>query len=291
MPDDSILILGIGALGTLFAARLASCGVDVTMLGAWPEGLAALRARGARLVGQTTGAAVRVTERAAELLSGCLAPEGLALTLQNGLGNCEILSGRLGPERTALGVTTVGASLPEPGVALPGGNGTVTLEAHPRLGPLESILRRAGFEVQTVADAAALTWGKLVVNAAINPLGALLRLPNGALLERPEARALMGELAREAAAVAHGLGITLPYPDPLRAAEEVARHTAPNRSSMLQDVLRGAPTEIEAINGAVMRLGEQVGVETPVNRLVCRLVRSLAGPDVVLPPQPTGMVR
>ena len=296
MKNESLLILGTGALGTLFAARLAAAGVEVSMLGAWPEGLAALREHGARLAGQIAGAPVRATDRpedcrgatqalvlvkawktvrAAEFLAGCLAPDGLALTLQNGLGNRESLSDRLGPERVALGVTTVGASLLEPGVAQPGGNGTVTLEAHPRLGPLEGMLRRAGFEVHMVADAAALLWGKLAVNAAINPLTALLRLSNGQLLENLEARALMGELARETAAVAQALGVSLPYPDPERAAEEVARKTGANRSSMLQDVLRGVPTEIDAINGAVVRLGEEAGVPTPVNRLVWRLINSL----------------
>jgi len=297
MTSDSLLILGTGALGTLFAARLAASGVEVTMLGAWPEGLEALRKHGARLSGQSAGAPVRATDRpedcrgatqalvlvkawktgrAAELLAVCLAPGGLALTLQNGLGNRESLAARLGEARVALGVTTVGASLLEPGVALPGGNGTITLESHPQLGLLEGMLRGAGFEVQTVEDAAGLVWGKLVVNAAINPVTALLRLSNGQLLKRPGARALMGELAGETAAVAAKLGVKLPFPDPRQAAEEVARRTAENRSSMLQDVLRGAPTEIEAINGAVVRLGEQAGVPTPVNRVVCGLIRSLA---------------
>ena len=296
MNDDSLLILGTGALGTLFAARLAAAGVKVTMLGAWPEGLAALRKNGARLAGQPAAAAVRVTDRpedcrgaglalvlvkawkteqAAEALQACLEADGLALTLQNGLGNRESLSARLGPQRVALGVTTVGASLQEPGVARRGGDGTVTLEAHPRLGPLEALLRRAGFEVQVVTDAAGLVWGKLVVNAAINPLTALLDRPNGALLERPQARALMGELARETAAVAYALGVQLPYADPEQAVEQIARQTAGNRSSMLQDVLRAAPTEVDAINGAIVRLGEQAGVPTPANRIVWQLVKSL----------------
>jgi hypothetical protein len=88
-------------------------------------------------------------------------------------------------------------------------------------------------------------WGKLVINAAINPLTALLGVPNGELLARPAARALMADLACEAAAVAAAQGIRLPYPDPVAAAEGVAQRTAANRSSMLQDVQRGAPTEID----------------------------------------------
>jgi 2-dehydropantoate 2-reductase len=173
-------------------------------------------------------------------------------------------------------VTTTGATLLEPGLVRLGGEGTVSLEAHPRLAPLEAMLRRAGFAVEVVEDAISLVWGKLVVNAAINPLTALLRVPNGELLERPEARRLMGELAGEAAAVALKLGVALPFTGPECAAEEVARKTAGNRSSMLQDVLRGAPTEIDAINGAVVHLGEEMGLPTPVNRLVWSLVKSLS---------------
>jgi 2-dehydropantoate 2-reductase len=85
----------------------------------------------------------------------------------------------------------------------------------------------------------------------------------------------MGEAAREAALVATMQGVTLPYPDPVDAVEEVARNTAANTSSMLQDVLRGTPTEIDAINGAIIRAGEALGVPTPVNRMLWRLVRSL----------------
>jgi len=297
MQADPILILGTGALATFFAARLSAAGADVTMLGAWPEGLAALRAKGARLAGETGAHPVRVTGdpaecrgaraalvlvkawqtgRAAAQLRDCLAEDGLALTLQNGLGNRETLAGSLGEARVGLGVTTCGATLLEPGLARAGGDGLISLERRPRLRPLEGMLRRSGFAVETVDDAASIVWGKLVVNAAINPLSALLRLSNGELLSRPPARNLMNELAGETAAVARALGIALPFEDPARAVEEVAGRTAGNRSSMLQDVLRGAPTEIDAINGAVVRLGEETGVPTPVNRVLVALIKSHA---------------
>lgn len=294
---DSILILGTGALATLFAARLSAAGVAVTLLGSWQEGLAALDGQGAHIEGAGTFPVRAVsdpadccpakyalvlvkawqTERAARQLSACLTADGLALTLQNGLGNEGILAEALGTERVAVGVTTLGAALLAPGLVRPGGEGTVSLEAHPRLAPLEGCLRRAGFDLQVVAPAQAesLVWGKLVVNAAINPLTALLRVENGRLLEIQSARALMGDLARETAEVARALGVALPFDGPERAAEEVAWRTAGNRSSMLQDVLRGAPTEVEAINGAVVRLGQGQGVAAPVNRVVCALVKAL----------------
>jgi 2-dehydropantoate 2-reductase len=216
------------------------------------------------------------TGRAANQLAGCLHSEGLALTLQNGLNNRQTLSDVLGIQRVALGVTTSGATLVEPGLVRPVGDEVVTLGVHSRLKPLAEMLRAAGFMVDTVADTSAMLWGKLAINAAINPLTALLRVPNGELLNRPTARNLMGITAREAAAVAVARGIRLPYPDPVVAVETIARRTAENYSSMLRDVMRGAPTEVDSINGAIVNAGEVTKVPTPVNRTLWQLVKALS---------------
>ena len=297
--NDVLLIVGTGALACLFAARLAAAGVQVTLLGTWREGLETLRAHGVRLLkadGSANAFPVRATdnpadcegsrlalvlvkswqtERAAAQLAGCLAPDGLALTLQNGLGNREKLAAVLGQSRVALGVTTTGATLLGPGQVRPGGEGTLSLGAHPRLEPLAALLEQAGLAVEIVPEADDLLWSKLVINAAINPLTALLRVPNGALLARPSARALMATAAREAAAVATALDRRLTYPDPITMAEAVARRTATNHSSMYQDVLRGAPTEIDAICGAIVTAGKDCGVPTPVNRTLWLLIEAL----------------
>ena len=293
-----ILIVGTGALATLFAARLSATRHPVTMLGSWENGLRALAESGARLVdandaehaypveatsnpADCSGARYALvlvkswqTERAARQLADCLAADGLAVTLQNGMGNREHLAGSLGLPRVALGVTTTGATLLGPGLARAGGEGVISVEAHPRLEALEAALRGAGFKVQVVNDADALVWGKLVINAAINPLTALLRVPNGELLHRPAAHLLMRVLAQEAAAVAMAQGIHLPFEDAARAAEDVARKTASNHSSMFQDMRRGAPTEIDAICGAITQTGEKLGVSTPVNRVCWQLTRA-----------------
>jgi len=145
----------------------------------------------------------------------------------------------------------------------------------PRTGEFTALLQEAGFEVLTTSNLDSLLWGKLVINAAINPLTAIFRIPNGALLERPDTRQKMIAAAREAAAVATTLGIRLPYTDPITTVEAVAGRTAANRSSMLQDVERGAPTEIDAINGAVVKAGKQVGVATPINLALWQLVKGL----------------
>ncbi len=194
----SLLLIGTGALASLFGARLASAGVDVTMLGSWPEGLAALRQHGVRLV-EADGAErtypVRAVAdpaecrgipyalvlvkawqaaRAAQQLAACLPANGLALTLQNGWGNRETLEQTLGPQRVALGITTLGATLLAPGVARAGGQGPVTLGSHPRIQPLAELLKAAGFDVHMAEDVAGLAWGKLVINAAIKPADRLV---------------------------------------------------------------------------------------------------------------------
>lgn len=283
-------------MACLFGARLSGH-TDVLLLGTWPEGVAAIQRDGIRLEagGLETRYRVRVTSdprdargalfalvlvkswqtaRTAGMLAECLSPDGVALTLQNGLGNLETLRAALGDSRAALGVTTTGATLLGPGRVRVGGSGPTYVARHPRLEPHLPRLRQGGFEVEVEDDLASLLWGKLAVNAGINPLTALLGVENGALVEQVEAREVMGEAAREAAAVAKALGVRLPYLDPAAQAEAVARRTFANRSSMLQDMLRGAPTEIDAINGAVADAGDRLHVPTVVNRTLWRLVRA-----------------
>jgi|SRR5215208_8469199 len=298
--NNHILIVGTGALATLFAARLKQAGHQITMLGTWSAGLEALRKHGARLVemdgtehqfevqatndpSQCRGIkSVLVlvkawqTERVGRQLKECVAEDGLAITLQNGLGNWETLTQSLGAQRVALGTTTTGATLLGPGLVREGGQGIISIERHPALDPVVEALTSAKFNVQLVDDAQSLIWGKLVINAAINPLTALLRIPNGKLLERPSAREMMGALANEVAQVAAAEKIHLPFSDPVAAAEEVASKTAENHSSMLQDILRGAPTEIDAICGAVVKVAQKHSLDTPLNWACWKLVRGLA---------------
>ncbi len=297
---EPILIVGSGALACLFAARLAQAGYPINLLGSWAEGLAVLNRQGVTLLEAESRqswplrassdpndfagarrALVLVkawqTARAAAQLQQCLAPDGLALTLQNGLGNRETLAAALGEQRVAYGVITVGATLVGPGQVRWGGEGYISLAAQPAQEDLVQMLRRAGFQVDLAENVNGLAWSKLVINAAINPLSALLNVPNGELLARPGARQLCRQLAEEVAAVAAAQGIALTYADPAAAAEEVAQRTAGNLSSMLQDVRRGAPTEIDAICGAVVRAGRGVGLPAPVNETMWKLVSALQG--------------
>lgn len=296
--SESILLVGTGALATLFAARLSEAGHAVSMLGTWKDGLHALQKDGARIIdanGNEKSYPVHATdnpndvkdskyalvlvkawqtERAAKQLQDVLADDGLAVTLQNGIGNKETLQSTLGVGRVSLGITTTGATLLAPGLVKVGGEGIISLEQNQASLKLEAMLKSAKFNLQIVDDAESLVWGKLVINAAINPLTALLQVPNGELLSHPKARKMMGALAEETAEVAEAEHVHLPFENPVSAAEDVARKTAQNKSSMFQDVLRGAPTEIDAICGAIMRRGQKHGIKTPYNKACWTMVRA-----------------
>jgi 2-dehydropantoate 2-reductase len=215
------------------------------------------------------------TEKVARQLSEFLGEKGFAVTLQNGLRNDEILARMLGSERVGRGVTTLGATLLAPGLVRLGGTGAITLEEHPRIHELETRLQAAGFDVELVSNAESAIWGKLVVNAAINPLTALLRVKNGELLQIPSAHTIMGELAQETAAVARALEIDLPFQNPVPVVDNVALRTADNTSSMFQDILRGSLTEVDAINGSVVKMGKKANVPTQVNRVIWSLVKAI----------------
>jgi 2-dehydropantoate 2-reductase len=295
-----VLIVGTGAMAGLFGARLAQH-AEITLLGTWEQGMEAVRRDGLQLEengrvreakvvvasdpSQCAGAVAALvlvkswqTARAAQMLSECLADDGVALTLQNGLGNLEILEQALGKSRAAMGVTTSGATLLGPGLVRAGGAGPTHVAPHPRLELLVDLLRFAGFEVHLAEDLPSLVWGKLAINAGINPVTALLEVPNGELLERPRARRVMVEAAKETEAVAAARGVRLPYTDAASAVEQVAERTASNSSSMLQDIQRGAPTEIDAISGAVVKEGRRLGVQATVNWTLWSLVHAKAHP-------------
>lgn len=314
-----VAIIGIGAMGSLLAAKLHPAD-GLVMFGTWLEQIEAVRRDGLRLIDpegrlQTRWVEIMAnpadagrfnvaiivrkshqTAAAAELAIQLLDEDGLAVTLQNGLGNLETLQHRLGEHRVTLGITSEGATMLEPGLVRHAGHGTTRLGRSEQLGrhqrlllkQLHACLSDSGFAVEIVDDTLGLLWGKLAVNAAINPLTALLGVRNGFLVEREPLRQMMAAAAREVAAVARAQGITLPYLDAAAQSEDVARATAANQSSMLQDILRGTHTEIDAICGAVVEHAAALGVPTPVNERLLALVTDIEARR--RPPFPPGDV-
>jgi len=303
LTPPRVLILGTGAMASVVGARLARAGdAQVTLAGTWPEALHAIQTRGVaveegegRWVGAPGACAIsdapasdivivlvksthtadpaitRAARRSAE--SG-----GVVVTLQNGLGNREALEHAAGPDRVAVGVASLGATLLGPAHvrAFPG---SVLLGLQPRTEAdvavrlLADLLTRAELPAEASFDVDPMVWGKLAVNCAINPLAALTGLSNGALFRNARLRTLMGRAAAEVADVARALGIRLAH-DATERVETVALATAENRASMLQDLDRGVPTEIEFLNGAVVREARRLKIKAPVNEWLWRSVRA-----------------
>ncbi|HEY8824519.1 MAG TPA: 2-dehydropantoate 2-reductase [Candidatus Limnocylindria bacterium] len=274
-----VAILGMGAIGHVVARAL--------------DGRAELvkvdRTRSPLREGETPVDAAIVTTKtlgtawAAEIASKILMPDGVALTIQNGLGNYEELVEHVGRERAAVGVIYVGAQMVN-GELRATGAGKVELgrpvatRSRMKLDELGRLLREGGMEVTVVDDAWPAVWRKVVTNAAVNPLTALIRSTNADLLADAPASRVADCIAREVARVATASGVRIGEDEAVKQWRAMAALTGVNRSSMLQDVEAGRPTEIEAISGAVAREGERRGVAAPLNQAMTLLVSSLPRP-------------
>ena len=298
-----IAVIGAGAMGSLFGAYLAKAGAAVTVVDVWPEHVAAIRGQGLTLSEAAGDEVVRLdaalgtgglepvdlvilfvksaaTRFAALDAAALLRPGGRVLTLQNGLGNAEVIAEIVGAERVLAGTTAQGATLLGPGRVRHGGSGETHIgrlfgEVDEFCHEVAALLTNAGLPTVVEPDVRSLIWGKLIINTGINALTALLRLRNGQLAELDETRQLLALAVEEAVQVARAAGVLLPYANPVDKVLAVAAATGQNQSSMLQDVLRGSPTEIAVINGAIVREGERLGVATPVNRTLTLLVQAL----------------
>lgn len=295
-------MVGAGGVGSVFGGRLAGAGHEVWLVHRRREVVEALRRDGLRLdtpesseriAVQATDDARHVgpvdlvliltkstdTRAAAESARHVVGSQTLVVTLQNGLGNLEIIADVLGLERTLLGVTYVGAALVGPGHARLTAAGK-TFVGEPdntrtdRVERLASAMSMAGLPTEATDGLWEMIWGKLVINAALNATCALTGASGESALRSPAAYELLGLLAEETAAVAHALGLRLPYADPAARVRQHCRDVGPSKPSMLQDVERQRPTEIDAINGAVVREGRRLGVPTPYNRAVLLLVKA-----------------
>jgi 2-dehydropantoate 2-reductase len=220
------------------------------------------------------------TAWAANVAAKVLAPEGVAITIQNGLGNYETLADRVGHQRAAAGVIYVGAQLAD-GELRATGPGKIELGRPTSAGPrariedLAALLSAGGMDVSVVDDPWQSVWRKVVTNAAVNPLTALTKMTNAALLADDAASLVADGLAREVARVATAYGVVISEEDAVRQWRAMAELTGANRSSMLQDVDANRPTEVDAINGAVFREGARRGVAAPLNQAMTILVEAL----------------
>ncbi len=290
------LVFGAGAIGSLIGGSLARKHA-VTLVGRTAQ-VAAIRRDGLVIRGLTE---LRVHPRAVENAASASPPDvvvlavksfdtaaavdavrpfhrsALFLSLQNGLGNVERVSRHA--ERVLGGVTYNGVTYGGPGEVYHAGRGDTVLGVvrGAELGEAEAVaaaLRECALPTVVTDAVGAALWTKAVVNACFNPLTGLLRVRSGAIDGLAALRECSGMIVDEAVAVAAGEGVELDRAALLDRVREVSRATSENRSSMLQDLEKGRRTEIDAINGAVARLGAEKGIPCPVNRLLTLLVKA-----------------
>ncbi len=217
------------------------------------------------------------TASAAETARPLVGDDTVVASLQNGWGNGDVLAGVYDPERLAVGVTYNSGTVLELGkVAHPGVGPTVVGAFGVNGGaarPLREALAAAGFEVSVAPEIRPEIWKKLILNAATLPTASLPGMNAGALTAQPQMHDLVTEVAREATAVARAQGYDVDEQERVDAIHGLLERAGPARGSMLQDFEAGRQTEIDVINGAVVRAADQHGVPVPINRALVALVK------------------
>lgn len=220
-----------------------------------------------------------------DCLQSCLpvlTPRMLLIFLQNGIDHLDMENRLHLPSTPAFASSSEGATLLGPGHVLHAGHGKTLLgflrppqeQQQQQLAELVLLLQEAGLDAALAEDIRSHLWAKLFINAGINPLTALYNRTNGQLLTSCAARGRLKNIVREAETVARACGIPI-HSDPLQATLAICKSTARNISSMLQDRRNRRPTEIDAINGAVIRTGKKLGIATPFNEEVVQQIKEM----------------
>ena len=298
-----IVIVGPGAMGCLFAAFLSKSKEEVWLLDKNKERAAKINQQGIIIEGISGNwqAPVKATALAKDIdkadliiisvksydtkeaithVRSLVDENSRVLTLQNGIGNIEIIGEIVGMEKVIGAVTNLGATLIDIGRTRHAGRGETVIGRIDGKIPVEmrqirEIFNRIGLETRISRDIKGLLWSKLIINVGINALTAITRLNNGRLIEFEGTRRILREAVLEATRIAKRKRIRLIYDDPLAKVEAVCEATATNVSSMLQDVLRKRRTEIDFINGVIVRQGQALGIPVSVNSILVDLVKTI----------------
>jgi 2-dehydropantoate 2-reductase len=297
-------IVGAGAMGSLFGALLSEAGNDVWLYDVWQEHVDAINASGLQIEREGVRRSVRIkattspedigqnelvilfvkstqTQKASAVARQLAGKTGLVLTLQNGMGNADVIAESIDPTKILAGTTSHGATLLEAGGIRHAGVGPTTLGAWTTSAAgLQSAQRvaefftTAGIETQAVDDVHSVVWNKLLINIGINAITALTGIKNGQLLDLESTRDISRTAVEEAMAVARAVNVRI-NEDAVKHVLEVAQATATNRSSMGQDVDNRRQTEISTINGYIVQEAGRHGLDAPVNRTLTALVETL----------------
>ncbi len=295
--------MGAGAIGCLFGVRLHNSGHSVLLIHHTSRTIASIKRHGV-LLRELSGTIARAhlevkrslssqddpdlvlltvkaydTEAATRAIRKSIGSNGLVLSLQNGLGNIETLRRYLPAQKLLAGTTTEASLQTGPGQVTHTGNGTTWIGEVSRVtsngcGMIREVFRKAGFRTVASKNIEGVIWSKAIMNSAINPITALLRVPNGELLRIQYLRSIVNAVVHEGSAVARAHGVSL-NPAPRSMLLQVLALTRSNRSSMLQDVEAGKRTEVRQLNGWIASLAGRLGVDAPYNRLLSKLVLGL----------------
>jgi 2-dehydropantoate 2-reductase len=309
MKVMNILVMGAGAVGSAVGGFLGQAGHRVALVGRDPH-MAAIRERGLRVEGiwgehlirgLRTFTNIREVPRerfdlvlittksydtgeAARQVLPWLSEDSLVISLQNGLGNVETISEMVGDSRAVGGRLIFGIRIPEAGrveITVYADKVMLGSPSHKvdfaRLEAIASAFTQAGIPAEATLEIKQFIWGKVFYNCCLNPLSALLEVTYGELSEHPETKQIMTSVIEEIFAVAGAKGVALAWRSPLEYQKILLGRLVPDtyahHASMLQDVMRGKKTEIDALNGAIARLGEETGIPTPVNLMLTQLIK------------------
>ncbi|MDP6041069.1 MAG: ketopantoate reductase family protein [Candidatus Latescibacteria bacterium] len=297
-----VAVIGAGNMGCVYGANLARVGEDVTMLDVVEDHVAAMRDHGLQMAGlhgeftaevfatidpaeapKADWAIVTVnaynTREAAEAAQVLLKDDGFVLTLQNGLGNIEILTEMLGEDRVMAGLTFHSGDLKAPGQVTHTNKGPTYLgeldrSKSDRLITVYECLLKADVEPVLEPDIMATIWGKFVHNCGLNAICAITDLRPGNIREVPAVDEFQTKIIEETLALVEAKGIEIPEKDPMTMIKEYSAQKF-HRVSMVQHLKRGRVTEIDALNGYVARESEHLGLKAPYSDALTMLIKGL----------------
>ena len=289
-----VAVLGAGAVGCFYGGMLARAGHRVTLIGR-PQHVQVFQAQGLRMQTLAFDETVQVqastdasavagadlvlfavkspdTETAGAQMREHLQPGALVLCLQNGVDNAERLRAVLPGVHVAAAVVYVATEMAGPGHLRHHGRGELVIEPSPSSGHVAQALMAAGVPTEVSDNVRGALWAKLILNCAYNALSAVGRIAYGELVQQPGVTEVMRDVVAECRAVAAADGVSLPG-DVDAAVRRIAETMPSQYSSTAQDLMRGKPTEIDHLNGYVVRRGEALGVPTPANRVLWAVVK------------------
>jgi len=299
-----IAVIGAGAMGSLFGAMLAEAGNEVWLYDVWQEHVQAVNRAGLSIEREGQTRVVRLkattepdqigraeltiifvkstqTRAAAQTAQQLAGSDGSVMTLQNGMGNADIIAEFIAPDRILAGTTSHGATMLGAGRIRHAGIGATTIgtwaatgQGRELAGRFADFFTAAGIETGAVDEVRSVVWNKLLINIGINAITALSGIKNGQILDLAITRELSRAAVEEAMAVARAQDIAIKE-DAVDIVFKVAEATAVNRSSMGQDVDNRRQTEIAAINGFIVSEAQKLGIAAPVNFALTALVKTL----------------